>query len=388
MSYVLSNANRWYCGLETTYGAVSSITSDNRIPAIKMTARQQLERATRHDKTGGRTYAGTPPGGRKKTEFTLSTYLTSWTNAQNLPAYGPLFYAAMGAPPLIHAGETVASVSGPNITFSAPHGLVVNQAISSGSEIRFVSNVIDPSTVTPNAPFSTAPPAGSTFSPTVTFLPGDTQPSCSLFDYWSPSTALQRVICGAGVDTFSLEVNGDYQEFHFAGMAQDIIDSASFTSGLGQLASFPSEPALGVYNCPIVPGNLGQIWMGVEPNSYATLTSAELRLKNNLEARANEFGSQVPQFLSPGTRRVAFDFTLFEQDNQATMELYQAARQQSTIPVMLQVGQSTGQLFGAYMKSVLPEVPEIDDSQQMVQWRVSGSRAQGSHNDELVIAFA
>jgi hypothetical protein len=388
MSYVLSNANRWYCGLETAYGTVPSITSDNRIPAIKMTARQQLERATRHDKTGGRTYAGTPPGGRKKTEFALSTYLTSWTNAQNLPAYGPLFYAAMGATPLIHTGETVASASGSNITFSAPHGLVVNQAISSGSEIRFVANVVDPSTVTPNAPFSTTPPAGSTFSPTVTFLPGDTLPSCSLFDYWSPSTALQRVICGAGVDTFTFEVNGDYQEFHFAGMAQDIIDSASFTSGLGQLISFPSEPAMEAYNCPIVPGNLGQIWMGVEPNSYATLTSAELRLKNNLEARTNEFGSQVPQFLSPGTRRVAFDFTLFEQDNQATMELYQAARQQSTIQVMLQVGQSTGQLFGVYMKSVLPEIPEIDDSQQMVQWKVSGSRAQGSHNDELVIAFA
>src|SRR5579863_942967 len=132
MSYILSNANRWYCGLESSYGTVPSITSDNRIPAIKMTARQQLERATRHDKTGGRTYAGTPPGGRKKTEFALSTYLTSWTNAQNLPAYGPLFCAAMGATPLIHTGETVASASGSNITFSTPHGLVVNQAISSG----------------------------------------------------------------------------------------------------------------------------------------------------------------------------------------------------------------------------------------------------------------
>jgi hypothetical protein len=374
--------------LETTYGAVPAITSDNRIPAIKMTARQQLERATRRDKTGGRTYAGTPPGGRRKTEFSLSTYLTSWTNAQNLPPYGPLFYAAMGATPLIHAGQTVASTNGSNITFSAPHGLVVNQAVSSGSEIRFVANIVDPSTITTNAPFATVPQTGSAFSPTVTFLPGDTVPSCSLFDYWSPATALQRVICGAGVDTFSLEVNGDYQEFQFSGMAQDIIDSASFTNGLGQMTSFPNEPALSAYNCPIVPGNLGQIWMGVEPNSYATLTSAELRLKNNLEARASEFGSAVPQFLSPGTRRVAFDFTLFEQDNQATMELYQAARQQSPIQIMLQVGQATGQLFGAYMKSVLPEVPEIDDSQQMVQWRVNGSRAQGSHNDELVIAFA
>ncbi len=388
MSYILSSANRWYCGLETTYGTVPSITSDNRIPAIKMTARQQLEKATRRDKTGGRTYAGTPPGGRKKTQFALSTYLTNWSNAQNLPAYGPLFYAAMGGTPLIHGCETVASTSGSNITFSAPHGLVVNQAISSGSEIRFVANIVDPATVTPNAPFSVTPQPGSTFNPTVTFLPGDMLPSCSLFDYWSPATALQRVICGAGVDEFSLEVNGDYQEFQFSGMAQDIIDSASFANGMAQLTAFPGEPALASYNCPIVPGNLGQIWMGLEPNSYGTLTHAELRLKNDLQARASEFGTSLPQLLSPGVRTVTFDFTLFEQDNASTMELYQAARQQSTIPVLLQLGQTAGQLFGAYLKSVLPEVPEVDDSQQLVQWKVNGSRAQGSHNDELVVAFA
>jgi hypothetical protein len=388
MAYILSNANRWYCGLETSYGNIPSITGDNRIPAIKMTAKQQLEKAVRHDKTGGRTYAGTPTGGRRKTEFSLSTYLTSWNNAQTLPAYGPLFYAAMGATPLIHAGETVASTNGMNITFSAPHGLVVNQAISWGGEIRFVTNIPDPMTVTSNAPFTMMPPAGSLLNPTVTFLPGDTLPSCSLFDYWSPSSALQRVICGAGVDDFSLEVNGDYQEFHFSGMAQDIVDSASFSNGMGQLTAFPVEPALSTFNYSIVPGNLGQIWMGLEPNRYATLTHAELRLKNDLEARANEFGSTLPRSITPGTRKVTFDFTLFEQDDQATMELYQAARQQCGIPIMLQVGQTAGQLFGAYMKSVLPEVPEVDDSQKLVQWKVTGSRAQGSNNDELVVAFA
>jgi len=251
-----------------------------------------------------------------------------------------------------------------------------------------VANIVDPVSVFLNAPFSTPPQSGSTTNPTVTFLPGDTLPSCSVFDYWSPATALQRIICGAGIDDFSLEVNGDFQEFHFSGMAQDIIDSASFADGMGQLSAFPSEPPLSPFNHSIVPGNLGQIWMGLEPNRYATLTHAELRLQNDLETRSNEFGSQLPRAISPGTRKVTFDFTLFEQDDQATMELYQAARQQSPIPVMLQVGQTAGQLFGAYMKSVLPEVPEVDDSQKLVQWKVTGSRAQGSHNDELVVAFA
>lgn len=388
MAYIISNANRWYCGLESSYGTVPSITNANRIPAIKMIARQQMEKVTRRDKTGSRTFAGNPPGGRKKTEFSLATYLAPWTNAQALPAYGPLFYAAMGATPLIHAGETVASTSGANITFSGPHGLVVNQAISSGGEIRFVSNIVDPSTVTPNSSFTTTPQPGAVFNPTVTFQPADTLPSCSLFDYWSPSTALQRIISGAGIDSFSLAINGDFQEFQFAGMAQDVIDSASFSNGMGQMTAFPGEPAIAPFNSSIVPGNLGQIWMGLEPNQYSTVTRGELRLQNQMEARASEFGSQLPRFLSPGTRTVTFDFSLFEQDDQATMALYQAARQQSTIPVMLQLGQTAGQLFGAYMKSVMPEVPEVDDSHQLVQWKVSGSRAQGSNSDELVLAFA
>jgi hypothetical protein len=388
MSYVLSNANRWYCGLESSYGTVPTITSVNRIPAIKMTARQQFEKALRRDKTGGRTYPGIPAGGRKATEFALSTYLTSWTNSQTLPACAPLFQAAFGGTPIISGGGTVASSTGSNVGFSAPHGLVVNQAVSSGGEIRFVTNIVDPVTVTTNAPFSTAPQTGGTFTPTATFYPGDLLPSCSLFDYWTPATALQRVLCGAGVNDFSLEANGDYQEFHFSGMAQDLIDSASFSSGTGQLASFPAEPAYTPIDYSIVPGNLGQIWMGVEPNRYATVTQAALRLQNDLEARANEFGSQVPQFISPGIRTVTFDFRLFEQDNQATVELYQAARQQSAIQVMLQLGQTTGQLFGAYMPGVVPQVPELDDSQRLVQWKVSGSRAQGTSNDELVVAFA
>jgi hypothetical protein len=176
-----------------------------------MTARQEFEKAKRRDKTGGRTYPGIPAGGRKATAFALSTYLTSWTNSRTLPTYGPLFQSAFGGTPIISGGGTVASSTGSNVAFSAPHGLVVNQAVSSGGEIRFVTNIVDPVTVTTNAPFTTAPQAGATLTPTATFFPGDLLPSCSLFDYWTPATALQRVICGAGIDDFSLETNGDYE---------------------------------------------------------------------------------------------------------------------------------------------------------------------------------
>ena len=50
-SYISSNANRFYTGLETAYGVVPAISASNRIPALKLTVQQQLEATQRKDKT-------------------------------------------------------------------------------------------------------------------------------------------------------------------------------------------------------------------------------------------------------------------------------------------------------------------------------------------------
>ena len=72
---------------------------------------------------------------------------------------------------------------------------------------------------------------------------------------------------GAAADTMTVKVNGDYQEFDFSGPSQDLIDSASFTSGEGGLTEFPAEPSLAGFDYTIVPGHLGEVWMGASPNS-------------------------------------------------------------------------------------------------------------------------
>ena len=41
-SYISSNANRFYTVLENNYGQVGSITSGNRISALKLTVQQKL----------------------------------------------------------------------------------------------------------------------------------------------------------------------------------------------------------------------------------------------------------------------------------------------------------------------------------------------------------
>jgi hypothetical protein len=78
---------------------------------------------------------------------------------------------------------------------------------------------------------------------------------------------------------------------------------------------------------------------------------------------------------------------LFEKDDAATTALYQAARQQSPIGMMFQLGQIPGQLLGIYLKSLVPSVPQFDDSDKRLQWKFTEMRAQGTSEDEIVVAF-
>ena len=84
---------------------------------------------------------------------------------------------------------------------------------------------------------------------------------------------------------------------------------------------------------------------------------------------------------------MGLNFGLLADDQPNTIGLYQAARQRSPISVMLQLGEQDGQLFGAYMPAMVPEVPEFDDSATRLEWKFQNDRAQGSVNDELYIAF-
>jgi hypothetical protein len=260
-------------------------------------------------------------------------------------------------------------------------------AVTSGGEIRFVIVVVNANTVQLNAPFSAAPVTNSQTGPTAMYQPAENLSSVTLFDYWSPATAVQRVLAGMAIDTLSIKVNGDFHEFDFSGQAQDLLDTASFESGQFGLATFPAEPSVSPINYSIIPGNLGQVWLGSSPERFFTLTNANVTFANNLELRAREFGAILPSSISPGQRTVAINFSIYQLDDAATAALYQAARQRSPIGVMMQLGQQQGELFGIYMNSVVPEVPAFDDSQKRQQWQFQNCRAQGSVNDEIYIAF-
>lgn len=388
MSCILSNQNRFYAKVESVFGQAPAIAAADRLAAIKLGIRQRDELRERKDKTGSRTFVGVAPGGRKRTQFELQTYLLSGTTPGTAPAAGKLFQAALGGGPLVFSGGTAgAGSSTTSIVFSSAHGLVEGQAFGFNDELRFVSVVDSPTSVTLSAPFSAAPGAGATLTGAVTYKPAADLPTLSIFDYWDPAGAVQRILVGASCGVCRVKINSDFHEFEFGGEAQDVLDSVSFTAGQGGLSTFPAEPAVsGMTGLP-VPGNLGQAWMGATASRFLTVTKATLELDNDLDTRNREFGSDVPQCLAPGVRKVIADIRLFEKDDAATKGLYQAARSQTPIGVMFQLGQKAGQLFGAYLKAVVPKVPEFDDSDRALEWSFTESRAQGQGDDEVFAAF-
>lgn len=387
-NYISSNANRFYVALEDTYGNANIPTPANRFPAVRLQADQVLETGKRLDKTGTRTFLGPPQGARRHTAFEVKSYLTSWSGGGQ-PSYGPLFQGALGASPQLTGTLTVLSATSQNqFQTTVPHGLSVGSALAFGNEIRFVVAVTSPGTVVVNAPFSSALVIGSVFSPAVTYRVATGLPSVTLYDYWDPTTTISRMIHGAAIDTCIVTVNGDFHEFTFSGPAADLVDSNTFVTGSGGLHSFPAEPPLSGFDYSIVPGHLGQVWLGSTPNQFFTLTAASIEIKNNIALRNVEFGSSYPTSIAPGERDVVSTFALMAQDDAQTTALYAAAKLRNPVSAMLQLGQQQGQLMGIMLPSVIPEIPNFNDSQTRLQWEFKNNRAQGTSDDEIFIAFA
>ena len=101
------------------------------------------------------------------------------------------------------------SASGTHLRYSAAHGLAIGQAVRFGGELRFVSAIADAQSIILNAPFTLPPANGAAMGPTMTYQPATDLPSVSIFDYWGPASAVQRVIAGAAVNKLRISVNAD-----------------------------------------------------------------------------------------------------------------------------------------------------------------------------------
>jgi hypothetical protein len=294
----------------------------------------------------------------------------------------------MGAPPELVQGLVVAAVNGVRIQTQTPHNLGIGSAVSNGAEIRFVTAVIDLSTVSVNVAFSTAPAVGTVLATTIGYKLATQVSSVSLYDYWDPANGVSRLITGAGVSKFQIDVKGDVHELFFSGPAADVLDSCSGAFGVSGVTVFPAEPALSTFDYSIVPGQLGEVWLGSPLNQVFTLTEAAIEINNALLVRNREFGSSYPLAIVAGPREVVSNFTLFAQADVGTQSLYAAAKMRTPVSALLQLGKQQGEMMALYLPAVVPELPLYDNSEPYLLWEFRNSLAQGVADDEIYVAFA
>ena len=389
-NYVLSANNRYYAAIETSYGVVPAINADDRLPGIRLGIVTQKAVPARRDKSGTRTYKGSAGGARKLVAYELETTLMASDGGNLAPPVGRLIQSALGGEPqLSYPQDGTLAADGVSVGFTAAHGLNEGSAITIGRELRFVETVLSATSVQLCAPVST-PSGPVNVLPAASFAPANNLPSLSLFDYWDPTTGVQRVLRGAGVDEMQIRVDGHEHGFLFRGPAAELIDSASWresaASSLGGLAQFPAEPATVAATWSPVPGQLGEVWLGSTPSKVLTLTKALIQVKNNIETRNFELGSMQPLALSPGSREVDLQFEVYCTDASIFAELYHAAQNDAPVPLTLQLGNRPGAMAAVYVKSFVPQVPQYDDSENQLLWHFSASRAQGSGDDEIYVA--
>ncbi len=117
--------------------------------------------------------------------------------------------------------------------------------------------------------------------------------------------------------------------------------------------------------------------MGAPESQFFTLTAAELTMDEQHRAAGAGIRKRFRAVHRGGRAAVRLNFKMFEHDDAQTRGLYQAARQRSPIGVMLQLGEQPGQLFGAYMPAMVPEVPEFDDQETRLQWKFQNRSGAG-----------
>lgn len=386
--YISSRNNRYYAAVESTYGTVAAVTAAQRFSGLWLDAVQEHEQPRRRDKTGTRTNQGVAGELRKKTRFSLKTYLYNRDSGSAAPRYGALIEGALGATPkTVAGGASIAGSNGLSLSFGGAHGLSFGDAITVGQDLRFIAAVQDAQTVVLSAPLTATAQAGDLAGATVTYSPAVQMKGVSLYDYWSPDTALQRLLRGAAVDVMEIKVNADFHEFTFAGQAADLVDNKSFASGMGGLAAFPAEPTLEPLSDGPVPGHLGQAWIGAVPDQMHTLADARIRVKNNIDFRSRDFGGLAPRCIVAGDREVTVDLELYSQDRTMFDDLYRAARDRAAIPLMIQMGETPGAMCAVYVPMLVPAVPELLDGEERLRWRLRGSAALGTEEDEIHVSF-
>lgn len=385
--YVNATNERLYGAVENDYGQVVTLNSSHRISFRSLRVTERAIRSERKDKTGSRTQLASHPAIRKDNRFDLACYFSARDAGSPLDGMAQLVSAVLGGQQRESNALVVSSAVGtPQVlTFSAPHDLVVGQALRFGGELRFVRTVLSSTSVELSAPFVTGMSSGSVLGKAVTMFPGDKPRSFTLGNYWNPGATLDRLLAGCVANEMQVTLNSDFHGAVFRGTSREVLPASSFTAGSAGLGSFPSEPTGAPRDIRLVPGHVGRLHIG---GAEFFLLDLSVRLVNNTDTTTREFGLPVSACYSADKRDVTVQFQLYANDSTSVTQLHTLARTRTETSISIQMGDTPGQLVGIHIPRFIPEFPDLRDQDSRVVMSYPASVGVGVSNDEISIAFA
>lgn len=325
MAFALSRNERIYLQKETAFGVIpntggtASLTGANCCRHIKASLTPDVALLVRQDKTGSRTpTAGV--AGRKSGRWSVEMSLAANGAAGVVPDCDPILEALFGQAATISAGVSV------------------------------------------------------------TYNLADAIKSFTLWRFRTPAAVMQQAAFGCVVNEAVFNLGQDIATCQFSGESVWVPDSVNFattdTAGKGGLTAFPAEPGSPVTNGGIIAGFTGQATF--DGNVLANIRSSTLRIVTGNAIVRDTFGKYYGDSAEGDLRNVALSFSLYDDDQSGTTNLYQKAVSKTPIDVTIQIGTVAANKWTFSLKGIQLAVPNLDDGQRRWSATFGDSQASGS----------
>jgi hypothetical protein len=319
MADVLSRNQRGYVQVESTYGTIpnssgaATVGNSNAFRFTRLNMNPSVAQIVRPDKTGSLSQT-VAAAGRRSGSGSMACSLAGSGTAGTAPDIGAFLQALFGKAPAVSGGTSV------------------------------------------------------------TYAMDDNQYGLSVFDFWTPSTALQQIAFGTIVRRGRFSAGQDVASVEFDLQSRWVIDSAQFasaaTAAKGGLTAFPSEPG-----SPTTNGNMAIGFTGantIDGSSYAELRSFEIDINANRELPNDVFNSYYPGSPGGDIREVGVSWSIYDTDASALNTLKGKAISQTPVAVVFQIGTVPGNIWTFTMNNVVLNSPATDDGQRRKVVNFSG----------------
>jgi hypothetical protein len=332
MAFALSRNERVYLAKETVFGQAAALSGTDACRHIRCTLTPEVQMLVRPDKTGSRTAT---PGisGRRSGRWSLEMSLAASGTPGVVPDCDPLLVALFGAE----------------------------------------------ATVVPDT--------------SVTYTLSDAIKTFTLGRYRTPASVMQQLAVGCVVNEATFQLGQDVATWSASGACKWIIDSVTFASldaeGKSGLSAFPAEPSNPQTSGGIIAGFTGQATF--DGNVLANIRTATLRIQTGNDIVRDTFGKFYGDSTEGDLRAVSLQFSLYDQDDAGTTNLYQKALSKTPIDVILQIGTAAGSKWTFTLAGVQLAFPDLDDGQRRWAANFGDSPASGtsiSSLDEITLTIS